>query len=142
MSINTSASIMIYGGSATGDQPARAATNPTVQKIGELLAVATYGRRARGPRKGGRFSLHGAMTGAAGAGSALTIGYSNLMDPDPTVDGDWVDSGIAPIVLTSTTPFMSLATDRLVEWVRYKVVIGTTSGSLWLYHLAEGREAA
>lgn len=140
MSINTAVSLLIYGGTP-GDQAARASTNPSTQTQGETLAVNSYGRRARGPRKGGRFSFHGAAPSAGGAGSQLTIGYSLLPDPDPTLDAHWVDSGIAPIVLTTTTPFLTPVTDKVVEWVRYKVVIATSGGTFWLYHLAEGREA-
>lgn len=141
MSVNTAVSLLVFGGAAAGDQAARASTNPSTQLVGETLSVATHGRRVRGPRSNGLFSYHAAMTAVGGAGSAFTVWYSNLPDPDPAVDGHWVDSGIAPVALTALTPFLGAVTDKLVEWVRYKAVIGTTPGSFWLYHLAEGREA-
>lgn len=140
MSVNLGVSVLVYGG-ATGDQASRAVTNPSVQVTGEVLPVATYGRRVRGPRRNGNFSFHGAASSAGGAGSQLTVEYSLLPNPDETNAAHWVDSGIAPVVLTATTPFLQSVAAKHVEWIRYKIVIGTSQGSVWLYHLGEGRES-
>lgn len=141
MSINTSVSVLVYGG--PGDQAHRSGgTNPSAQVVGEPLPVASYGRRVKGPRRNGNYSFHAAASAAGGAGSALSIWYSNLPNPDPDVDAHWVDSGITPIVLTSTTPFLQTITGKPVEWIRYKVTIATSQGSVWLWHTGEGREHA
>lgn len=138
MSLHTSTAELVYGQSDA--EARRHFNNPSAQLVGETLSVGTLNRRVRGPRFGGVYAFHGAMTSAGGAGSVLNIGYSLLPDPDPTNNGHWVDSGITPIVLTSTTPFLTITPSRVVEWIRYQIVIGTSPGAGWLYHAAEGRE--
>lgn len=138
MSLNLGVSVLIYGGQ--GDQAGRSGINSSAQLLGEALAVGTYGRRARGPRGHlAQFTAHYAMSSAAGAGSAMTVWYSNLPNPDPDTDGHWVqDTVIGSLALTATTPALIVGTNKMYDWVRYKVVIGTSQGSLWLYHRAEG----
>ncbi len=88
----------------TNDDARRQATNPSVQAIGEVLPVhaTANARRFRGPGANGMWSAHVVVTAVAGATSALTVWYSNLPDPDPTVDAQWSEvTAITDVDLTA-----------------------------------------
>lgn len=65
----------------------------------EETFAATTSRVMKGPRVGGHFSFHAKVgAGAGGPAGALTVWYSNLPNPNPDTDADWVqDSAIASI---------------------------------------------
>lgn len=89
----------LYGGAVGDDPNARASGGAANQNIFE--SITTVARRVmKGPQRNGHYSLHvkvGAGTTPAGT---LTVWYSNLPNPDPTTDADWVqDTGVSAIDL-------------------------------------------
>jgi hypothetical protein len=139
MTIATNTSVPVYGKASQ-----QATDGPALQAISETFAVSATAnnRRVKGPKKGGRATVHFFNETASGASSALSIGYSNLPDPDPTVDAHWVDSGITPIVMTTTATgtFTSISGVQ-AQWIRFKPSVVTTAGKGWLWYDAEGFES-
>src|SRR5262245_34940245 len=92
--------VMLYGGGA------KASTVNTLQQINpanqgttETVAVGSTRRTISGPNEGGRFSLQVFVDSAGGAGSAVTVWYSNLHTPSTANDNDWTqDTTVGSIV--------------------------------------------
>jgi hypothetical protein len=138
MAISANESIPVYGQSALKPN-----IDGNMQDISETFQVSATAnnRRVRGPTKGGRITFHFFNETASGATSALTIGYSNLPNPDVTNDNHWVDSGIAPIVMTTTaTGTIQLLDKVYAQWVRFKPTVVTSAGKGWLWVRTEGTQ--
>ena len=75
--------------------------------------------------------------------SALTLWYSNLPNPDPTVDSDWVqDTTFTTIDLTvaATSYFVNVGNVN-AEWVRVKPSVVTSAGTgIYVWVRSEGVE--
>jgi hypothetical protein len=125
----------VFGGK--GDP---AVWNTQSQEDGETLAIAAHKRMFKGPTVNGNFSIHGRMTTAAGAASALKLYYSNLPNPDPTNANHWVDSGVAGVPLNVTTPFRVDVTGKFPEWVMVELTVAAAPGAGYVYARSEGVE--
>lgn len=142
MSVNLSSAVQVFG-QATTDQSARASTNPSNQKVGEVLPTGGVGvnRVVRGPTQGGHFSYHMGVTEAS-AGGGVTVWYSNLPFPDRDTDADWVqDTTVGTIATTAVASFFGNVGNVNAEWIRYKGLPTGDTASVWLYHKSEGRES-
>lgn len=134
----------IYGGTVGADQAARAQMGTSNQSILETLTVsATANARAfKGPQRNGHFSAHIRNGAASGATSAITLWYSNLPNPDPAVDTDWVqDTTFTTIDMTvaNTSYFVNVGNVN-AEWVRIKPSVVTSAGSMYAWVRTEGVE--
>jgi hypothetical protein len=139
MAISSTVTIPVYGMASQ-----KATTGEALQTVSETLLVSATAnsRRAKGPKKGGRWTFHFFNETASGGGSTLSFGYSNLPDPDPTNDAHWVDSGITAIVLTTTATGTFTATANVeAQWIRFKMNVATSAGKVWGWYNAEGLES-
>ena len=141
MSILSTIAIPVYGKAAT--QPY---SGDTMQAISETFQVSgtANNRMVRGPKKGGRISIHFFNETASGASSTITVQYSNLPNPDPTNDNHWSgnDATFGSVVMTSTATATYFTIDKVfAEWVRFKPNVQTSAGKGWLWYRAEGDES-
>lgn len=123
----------LFGRTVGADQAARANSGSNGQRVKEQVAVTTS-RAMKGPQRNGHFSYHLQVgTGSSPVGT-LTVWYSNLPEPDPTSDADWVqDTGIASVDLSvAANTFVNVGNVN-AEHVRFKVTrtSGTLELSLW-----------
>ncbi len=123
----------LFGRTLTADQAARSQGGANAQSIKENIG-ATTSRLIAGPRQSpSNMSFHIQV----GAGSApvgtLTIWYSNLPNPNPDTDADWVDSGIASTDLAVVANKFIHIVDAWPAHVRLKVTYtsGTISLNVW-----------
>lgn len=131
MSVFNSFVKCIFGRSVTDDVRARSQGGSNAQTIKEQVTADTS-RVIKGPQRGGHFSYHLSV----GAGSApvgtLTVWYSNLPNPDPTSDADWVqDTTIGSVDLSVVANTFQNAGNVSAEHIRFKVT--RTSGTLELF---------
>lgn len=131
-------------GTTVGDQAARAQLGTSNQSELETLTVsATANARSfKGPQRNGHFSMHIRNGTASGATSNLTLWYSNLPNPDPAVDTDWVqDTTFTTIDLTvaNTSYFINVGNVN-AEHVRLKPNVATSAGSMYAWVRVEGVE--
>lgn len=133
----------LYGGkpdTANGTLPDVRNLNAVNQVQAESLTADTY-RMMRGPRQNGHLSAH-IIVGAGsspGAGSALTVWYSNLPDPDPTNAAHWVqDTSISSVDLTvAANTFLNVGNIN-AEYVMFKAHVVSGTVALVLFARAEG----
>lgn len=108
-------------------------TNIASQALGESLAVGTDKRKLKGPFRTGRWGFTAIPSGTF-TGS-LTVWYSTLPNPDPTVDTHWFqDTDIGTVTLTSGTTVGKLVGNAMAPWIRFSVTTatGTMVLSLWV----------
>jgi hypothetical protein len=69
------------------------------------------------------------------------VWYSNLPNPDPTVDAHWVqDTGITSIDLSVVAnTFLNIGNVN-AEWVRFKVTRSSGTIALYLWARVEGAD--
>ena len=131
----------LYGGGS--DQAART-TQPSEanSRVGEALVVSTTAnaRMFKGPQQNAHFSIHVRNLTASGAASTITWWYSNLPNPDPAVDSDWVqDTSITAIDLTvANATYMVNVGNVNAEWIRVKPSVAVSAGTLYAYTRVEG----
>lgn len=112
--------------------------SPAAQMDGETLAVATTSRKVKGPQRGAHYSFFGNVGEASGGASAMTVWYSNLPEPDVTVESHWVqDATIGSIALTATGSFFQTVGNVHAEWIRFKCVVAGDTADLVLWYRAE-----
>ena len=131
----------IYGGAA--DTDGRQQASDTTQRQPETLQVSATAnaRMFKGPKANGHWSMFFRNVTASGATSTLTIWYSNLPNPDPTSDADWVqDASIAAVDLTAVGNTMLNVGNVNAEWIRVKPVCVTTAGTCFAYIRSEGEQ--
>jgi hypothetical protein len=139
MSYIGSDAIRIYG---CADQQTRSHSDPNSQTVPETLTVSATAnaRKFKGPKRNGHLSIQWTNVTASGATSAATVWYSNLPEPDPTVDAHWwQDTGITSIDLTTTATvtFVNLG-NVFAEWVRIKPNVVTSAGTAYCWVRVEG----
>jgi hypothetical protein len=129
----------LFGGAA--DTDGRQEATSQTQRNAELLTVSATAnaRMVKGPKTNGHFSYHLRNVTASGATSAFTVWYSNLPDPDPTLDADWVqDTTITSVDLTVVANTFINVGNVNAEWVRFKPVVVTSAGTITLFVRVEG----
>lgn len=139
MALTNSTVKRIYGGAA--DQGGRNTADNTTQRVPELLVVSATAnaRMIKGPKNNGHFSFFLRNVAASGATSAFTVWYSNLPDPDPTSDADWVqDTSITSIDLTLVANNFVNVGNVNAEWIRFKPVVVTSAGTMFMFTRVEG----
>lgn len=107
----------------------------TTAPQGESLATSgtAYRRKVRGPCEGGRYGFTAIPSG--GATASMTVWYSHLPNPDPTVDTHWFqDTDLGTVTLTSGTTLGRMVGNAHATWVRFAVTVtaGTLTISLWV----------
>lgn len=120
----------LFGRSTGDDQAARSQGGANGQNLKENI-VLTTSRVIAGPRDApSNMSFHVQVGAGAAPVGTLTVWYSNLPNPDPTSDADWVDSGIASTDLSVVANKFILVVDAYPAHVRLKVL--RTSGTIAL----------
>lgn len=120
----------LFGRNTGDDQVARSQGGANAQTIKENI-TATTSRVIAGPRNApSNMSFHIQVGAGAAPVGTLTIWYSNLPNPDPAVDADWVDSGIASLDMAVVANTFRVITDVYAAHVRLKVT--RTSGTIAL----------
>jgi len=124
----------------TGDVSVQQAGGPTNQAVPEQLASgADYRRAFMGPKAGGHFSLNVFVDQAGGAGSTLTVWYSNLPNPSVADDTAWTqDATIGALDLTSTANKFTNVGNVNAEWVMLKAHIATSQCNMRAFVRVEG----
>lgn len=131
--------LRIYGGTPSGDVQVQQGAGPSNQGVTEPLPVATYRRMFLGPKANGHFSLNVFVDQAGGAGSVMTVWYSNLPNPSLADDTAWTqDATIGSIDLTSTANKFQNVGNVDAEWVMIKVVVGTSQANIRAFVRVEG----
>lgn len=130
MSYINSETQMIFGG--PGDAIARSQVGESIQRVPESLAATTR-RNFRGPKASGHLSIHAIVDSSAGVTSAtgLTLWYSNLRNPDPTSDTDWVqDTTVGTIIALTGTgkAFVNVGNLRAMHCMLKADVTAGTAG--------------
>jgi hypothetical protein len=133
MSFIGAQSKMLFGG--PGDQLARSSAGANHQNIPELLTANAF-RFMKGPQDGqGFYSFHAKVAAGTTPVGSLTVWYSNLPNPDPTSDADWVqDAGVAAIDLSVVANTFKTVPNVIAEHIRFKAAVtsGTISLILWV----------
>ena len=130
----------LFGRTVGGDQAGRAMAGSAAQTLAESI-TATTSRVCAGSQKTGHFSYHLLVSAGAAPVGTLTVWYSNLPDPDPTVDGHWVqDASIAAVDLSIVANTFGNVGNVSAQHVRFKVTrtSGTLAVVLWVR--AEGSD--
>ncbi len=124
---------MLFG--SDGTLAARASGGANHQNVPESV-VLTTSRTFKGAQAGGRYSLHVKNFAGAAPVGTLTVWYSNLPNPDPDVDADWVQIAIAgtPLDLSVVANTWFSVADVVPEHIRLKVTrtSGTISLVVWV----------
>jgi hypothetical protein len=123
----------LFGRNPGDDQSARSQGGANGQRLQEQI-TATTSRVIAGPRNSpSNMSFHIQVGAGAAPVGTLTIWYSNLPNPDPASDADWVDSGIASLDLSAVANTFRLIVDAYPAHVRLKVTrtSGTISLNVW-----------
>ena len=141
MSVSNVMVYRLYGGAA--DTDGRQVAGSTSQRVAEALTVSATAnaRMFHGPKVNGHWSAFIRNVSASGATSALTVWYSNLPDPDPTSDADWVqDTSITSIDLTVVgNTFLNVGNVN-AEWIRFKPNVATSAGTIFAFIRVEGQQ--
>lgn len=132
--------VMLYGGGATA---ATVNTQQTIsannQLLTETVAVGSTRRTIAGPNSGGRFSLQVFVDSAGGAGSAVTVWYSNLAAPSIADDTAWTqDATVGSIVIDTTASKFANVGNVDAQWIMVKATAVTTTANIRVIARVEG----
>jgi hypothetical protein len=133
----------LFGGkpdTANGSAPDIRNLN-TVNQLQAESITATCARMMRGPRANGHMSAHIIVGAGSSPVGTLTVGYSNLPDPDPANDAHWVpDANVSSVDLSVVAnTFLNLGNID-AEYARFKVTYTSGTISLIVFVRAEGLE--
>lgn len=132
---------MLFGGAIGDDQNARSSAGSKHQNIGENIAVTTS-RLFHGPQVNGHYSLHVKVAAGAAPVGTLTVWYSNLPNPDPTADADWVlDASVTSIDMAVVANTFVNVGNVNAQHVRLKVTRASGTINLIVWVRAEGVDA-
>lgn len=130
----------VFGRTVGPDQAARAMSGSNGQTMKEQSAVAVS-RAIKGPQRNGHFSFHYSIGAGSGPTGTLTVWYSNLPDPDPSVDAHWVqDTSIAAIDLAVVANGFVNVGNVNAEHIRFKANRTAGTVELFLWARVEGVE--
>jgi hypothetical protein len=128
---------MLYG--AGGDALALASAGSNHQNTPELITANQF-RVAVGPQDGqGFYSFHAKVAAGAAPVGSLTVWYSNLPNPNPALDSDWVqDAGVTAIDLSVVANTFKTVPSVIADHIRFKVAFTSGTISLILWYKANG----
>lgn len=132
--------LRLYGGNPSDDPNIYLVSiNGKNQGTTETLVVGTKRRMILGPKSNAHVSIHVIVDGVGGAGSAMTVWYSNLPSPSVASDSDWVqDTNVGTIDLTvSGGKFFNLGNIN-PEWIMLKAVVAVSSANVRAFFKIEG----
>ena len=131
----------IFGRTINNDPPARSMSGANAQRVRELVA-GTESRVTKGPQLNGHFSFHVSIAAGVAPAGTLTVWYSNLPNPDPTLDGDWVlDPAIPAINLAVVANTFVNVGNVNSEHIRFKITQQAGAiAELYLWARTEGVE--
>lgn len=143
MSYIGSYAIKVFGGPANDAGKPFPHQSPAAQLQGETLAVATTSRKIKGPQVNGHYSFFYRITEASAGASAMTVWYSNLPEPDETIDSHWdQDLTIGSIALTAIASGFKTIGNVFPEWIRFKCVVAGDTADLVLWAKTEKNKSA
>lgn len=132
--------VMLYGGGASlTTVNASQQINPANQSQAETVAVGSTRRSLSGPNSGGRFSLQVFVDSAGGAGSAVTVWYSNLHTPSTASDADWTQDTTIGTIAIDTTPSKFINVGNVdAQWIMVKATAVTSTANIRVIARVEG----
>lgn len=143
MSLQHTQLVMLWGGGAvatgTGSINANQTITPANQLQTETVAVGSLRRTISGPNAGGRFSLQVFVDSAGGAGSAVTVWYSNLAAPSVADDTAWTqDTTVGSIVIDTTASKFANVGNVDAQWIMVKATAVASTANIRVIARVEG----
>lgn len=132
--------VMLYGG---GGSLTTVNTQQTISANNQLLAetvpVGSTRRLIYGPNSGGRFSLQVFVDSAGGAGSAVTVWYSNLAVPSTADDTAWTqDTTVGSVVIDTTASKFVNVGNVDAQWIMVKATAVASTANIRVIARVEG----
>jgi len=146
MALQNEEIVEVYGGQVSRQNGAgvsgqASGLESNLQGLTEVLAVGTTRRVFRGPKINGRFSLQTIVDVAGGAGTAMTLFYSNLPNPSLASDNDWAAAPAGDFTapaITGTGNFWNTVNNADPMWVMVKIVVATSTANMRVLARVEG----
>lgn len=132
--------VMLYGGGANATTVNTQQTiSPLNQGNTETVAVGSTRRAIYGPNSGGRFSMQVFVDSAGGAGSAVTVWYSNLHTPSVANDNDWTQDTTIGSIAIDTLPSKFINVGNVdAQWIMVKATAVTSTANIRVIIRIEG----